>query len=429
MICIKDISIVDGISKTPYRGYILIDKGRVVEIGRELDIYSENIVIIEGEGLHILPGLVDMHCHLREPGYEYKEDIESGTKSAVAGGFTSISPMANTNPPIDNEGMVNFVKSRARTVGVVKVYPIATITKGLKGKEITEIGELCEAGAVGISDDGMPVVDSNVMKLALQYSKMFNMLVISHSEDLNLVADGVMNEGYMSTVLGLKGINRAVEEIGIARDIILAKNYNTPIHIAHVSTRGGVELIRQAKHERVPITCETAPHYFSATDEWVEGYDTNTKVNPPLRTADDVEAIKEGLKDGTIDVIATDHAPHHMDEKNIEYNLAAFGISGFETAFSLAYTNLVEKGILSLATLVEKMSSNPASILDIEGGKIEEGSTADMTIVDLNREYVVDVENFYSKGKNNPFNGKKLKGKVLYTIVDGKIVYERGEIL
>ena len=392
MICIKDISIVDGISKTPYRGYILIDKGRVVEIGRELDIYSENIVIIEGEGLHILPGLVDMHCHLREPGYEYKEDIESGTKSAVAGGFTSISPMANTNPPIDNEGMVNFVKSRARTVGVVKVYPIATITKGLKGKEITEIGELCEAGAVGISDDGMPVVDSNVMKLALQYSKMFNMLVISHSEDLNLVADGVMNEGYMCT-------------------------------------RGGVELIRQAKHERVPITCETAPHYFSATDEWVEGYDTNTKVNPPLRTADDVEAIKEGLKDGTIDVIATDHAPHHMDEKNIEYNLAAFGISGFETAFSLAYTNLVEKGILSLATLVEKMSSNPASILDIEGGKIEEGSTADMTIVDLNREYVVDVENFYSKGKNNPFNGKKLKGKVLYTIVDGKIVYERGEIL
>ena len=284
----------------------------------------------------------------------------------------------------------------------------------------------CEVGAVGISDDGT-VVDSNVMKLALQYLRCLISLI--SQEDLNLVADGVMNEGYMSTVLGLKGINRAVEEIGIARDIILAKNYNTPIHIAHVSTRGGVELIRQAKHERVRITCETAPHYFSATDEWVEGYDTNTKVNPPLRTADDVEAIKEGLKDGTIDVIATDHAPHHMDEKNIEYNLAAFGISGFETAFSLAYTNLVEKGILSLATLVEKMSSNPASILDIEGGKIEEGSTADMTIVDLNREYVVDVENFYSKGKNNPFNGKKLKGKVLYTIVDGKIVYERGEIL
>ncbi|HHW70725.1 MAG TPA: dihydroorotase [Clostridiales bacterium] len=429
MIYIKDISIVDGVSEIPYKGDIVIDMGKIVKIGKGLDVDFKNAITINGKGLHILPGLVDMHCHLREPGYEYKEDIESGTKSAAAGGFTSISAMANTNPPIDNGGMVNFIKSRAKEVGIVKVYPIATITKGLQGKEITEIGELYEAGAVALSDDGMPVKDSNVMKLALQYSRMFNMLIISHCEDLDLAADGVMNEGYMSTILGLKGINRAAEEIGIARDIILAKHYKTHIHIAHVSTSGSVELIRQAKHEGIPITCETAPHYFSATDEWVDGYDTNTKVNPPLRTVDDVEAIKKGLMDGTIDVIATDHAPHHMDEKNIEYNLAAFGISGFETAFSLAYTNLVEQGIFNLSTLVEKMSSKPANILGIDGGKIKEGCIADMTIVDLNREYIVDVDNFYSKGKNNPFNGKKLKGQVLYTIVDGKIVYEKGKIV
>lgn len=429
MIYIKDISIVDGVSEIPYKGDIVIDMGKIVKIGKGLDVDFKNAITINGKGLHILPGLVDMHCHLREPGYEYKEDIESGTKSAAAGGFTSISAMANTNPPIDNGGMVSFIKSRAKEVGIVKVYPIATITKGLQGKEITEIGELYEAGAVALSDDGMPVKDSNVMKLALQYSRMFNMLIISHCEDLDLAADGVMNEGYMSTILGLKGINRAAEEIGIARDIILAKHYKTHIHIAHVSTSGSVELIRQAKHEGIPITCETAPHYFSATDEWVDGYDTNTKVNPPLRTVDDVEAIKKGLMDGTIDVIATDHAPHHMDEKNIEYNLAAFGISGFETAFSLAYTNLVEQGIFNLSTLVEKMSSKPANILGIDGGKIKEGCIADMTIVDLNREYIVDVDNFYSKGKNNPFNGKKLKGQVLYTIVDGKIVYEKGKIV
>ena len=314
-----------------------------------LDINFPNSVVIDAAGLYVLPGLIDMHCHLREPGHEYKEDIASGTRSAAAGGFTSIACMANTNPPIDNGGMVNFIKTRAKENGVVKVYPIATVTKGMKGKTITEIGELYKAGAVALSDDGRPVEDSNVLKLAIQYSKMFNMPIINHCEDLNLVNDGVMNEGYMSTILGLKGINRAAEEIGIARDIIMAKHYGASIHIAHVSTMGGVGSFVRQNGRVYLITCETAPHYFSATDEWVDGYDANTKVNPPLRTADDVEAIKEGLRDGTIDAIATDHAPHHRDEKNIEYNIAAFGISGLETAFSLGYTNLVEKGILSLS--------------------------------------------------------------------------------
>lgn len=428
MICIKGGTIVDGISKSPYIGDILIDNKVVIEIGDNINIDPKEVTIVDGQGLHVFPGFIDMHCHLREPGYEYKEDIGSGTRSAAAGGFTGIAPMANTNPPIDSESMVKFIREKAEETGVVKVFPIAAVTKDMAGKEITEIGELYRAGAVALSDDGLPIESSHIMKLALQYSKMFNMKLISHCEDLKLVDDGVMNEGYMSTILGLKGINRAAEEMGIARDIIMARYYDAPIHIAHVSTRGGVELIRQAKAEGIAVTCETAPHYFSATDDWVSGYDANTKVNPPLRTSDDILAVKEGLSDGTIDAIATDHAPHHMDEKNIEYDIAAFGISGFETAFALAYTNLVEEGILDLCGLVEKMSVNPARILNIDGGKLKEGCIADITIADLDAEYTVDTMKFYSKGKNNPFNGKTVKGKILYTIVDGEIIYDNGKI-
>lgn len=428
MICIKGGTIVDGISAIPYIGDVLIDNDKILEIRDNIDITKQEATIIDAQGLYIFPGLVDMHCHLREPGYEYKEDIESGTKSAAAGGFTSIAPMANTNPPIDNEGMVRFIKEKAKEVGFVKVFPIAAVTKGMKGREITEIGELYRAGAVALSDDGRPIENSHIMKLALQYSKMFNMRIISHCEDLDLLDDGVMNEGYMSTILGLKGINRAVEEIGVARDIIMAKHYNSPIHIAHVSTRGSVELIRRAKAEGVDVTCEVTPHHFSATDEWVGEYDANTKVNPPLRTADDILAIKEGLQDGTIDAIATDHAPHHIDEKNVEYNIAEFGISGFETAFSLAYTNLVVEGVLDIAGLLQKMSTIPARILNIEGGKLQIGSAADITIADLNAEYTIDINKFYSKGKNNPFDRQKVRGKILYTIVDGDIIYNNGKL-
>lgn len=427
MLCIKNGVVVDGISPLPYKADILIDEGKVVGIRENVEVSVDEV--IDATGKWVLPGLVDAHCHLREPGYEYKEDISSGTRSAAAGGFTSVACMANTNPVIDNAAMVNYIKSMAMAKGVVKVYPIAAVTKGQKGEELTEMGELKEAGAVALSDDGKPIMSSQLMRLALQYAKGLDMLVISHCEDLSLVGDGVMNEGYMSTMLGLKGITRAAEEVMVARDIILAETLDAPIHIAHVSTRGSVELIRQAKRRGVKVTCETAPHYFSATDAWVDGYDANTKVNPPLRTDDDVEAIKEGLKDGTIDIIATDHAPHHRDDKEVEYSLAANGISGFETAFSLAYTNLVEAGILSMVELVQKMSKRPAEILNIDAGTIQVGKFADIIVVDLDKEYTVDVSKFYSKGKNSPFHGHTLKGRVIYTIVDGRVVVKDGRVI
>ncbi|MCM8899674.1 dihydroorotase [Caldicoprobacter algeriensis] len=427
MLCIKNGMVVDGILAVPYKADILIDKGKVINIGKDIENTADEV--IDAAGKWVLPGLVDAHCHLREPGFEYKEDIGSGTRSAAAGGFTSVACMANTNPVVDSAAMVNYIKSIAMAKGVVKVYPIAAVTKGQKGEELTEMGELKEAGAVALSDDGRPIMNSHLMRLALQYAKGLDMLIISHCEDLSLVGDGVMNEGYMSTVLGLKGITRAAEEVMVARDIILAETLDAPIHIAHVSTRGSVELIRQAKRRGVRVTCETAPHYFSATDAWVDGYDANAKVNPPLRTDDDVEAIKQGLKDGTIDIIATDHAPHHRDDKEVEYGLAANGISGFETAFSLAYTNLVETGILSMVELVQKMSKGPADILNIDAGTIGVGKPADIIVVDLDREYTVDVSKFYSKGKNSPFHGHTLKGKVIHTIVDGRIVMKDERVI
>ncbi|NLO81789.1 MAG: dihydroorotase [Clostridiales bacterium] len=426
MLCIKNGIVVDGVSPKPYKADILVDGDKIVEIDYGLSTSADTV--IDATGKYVLPGLVDAHCHLREPGFEYKEDIGSGTRSAVAGGFTSIACMPNTKPVVDNGALVRFIKMRAREEEAAKVYPIAAVTKGLNGEELTEMWELKEAGAVALSDDGRPIMNSRIMRLALQYAKGLHMLIISHCEDLELAGDGVMNEGYMSTVLGFKGISRAAEEVMVARDIILAETLDAPIHIAHVSTRGSVELIRQAKRRGVKVTCETAPHYFSATDEWVDGYDANTKVNPPLRTGDDVEAIKEGLRDGTIDIIATDHAPHHRDEKEVEYSLAASGISGFETAFSLAYTHLVEAGVISLPQLVEKMSKRPAEILNIEGGKLEVGKTADIIVVDLARVFTVDVSQFYSKGKNSPFHGHTLKGKVVHTIVDGRVIMENERI-
>ncbi len=427
MLCIKNGLVVDGINPKPYKADILVNGSKIVEIGCELSQSSDKV--IDADGKWVLPGLVDAHCHLREPGFEYKEDITSGTRSAAAGGFTSIACMPNTSPVVDNAALVQFIKKRGLEEGAAKVYPIAAVTIGLNGEELTEMWELKEAGAVALSDDGKPIMNSGMMRLALQYAKGFDILIISHCEDLELTGDGVMNEGYMSTILGFKGIPRAAEEVMVARDIILAETLDAPVHIAHVSTRGSVELIRQAKKRGVKVTCETAPHYFSATDEWVDGYDANTKVNPPLRSSDDVEAIKEGLKDGTIDIIATDHAPHHKDEKEVEYSLAANGISGFETAFSLAYTHLVEPGVISLHQLVEKMSKIPAQILRIDGGKLEAGKTADIIVADLTKEYTVDVSQFYSKGKNSPFHGHTLKGKVIHTIVDGNVVMENEKVL
>lgn len=427
MLCIKNGTVVDGVSATPYKADILIRDGRIAGIGENVGNGAHEI--IDAAGKWVLPGLVDAHCHLREPGFEYKEDIESGTRSAAAGGFTSIACMANTNPVVDSAAMVNYIKLIAREKGAVKVYPIAAVTKGQQGQELTEMGELKKAGAIALSDDGRPIMNPKLMMLALQYASGLGMLIISHCEDLSLVGDGVMNEGYMATVLGLKGISRAAEEVMVARDIILAEVLGAPIHIAHVSTRGSVELIRQAKRRGVRVTCETAPHYFSATDALVDGYNTNAKVNPPLRTDDDVEAIKDGLKDGTIDIIATDHAPHHRDDKEVEFGMAANGISGFETAFSLAYSHLVEPGLLSMQELVQKMSRGPAGILNIDAGTIQVGKSADIIVVDIHREYTVDVSQFHSKGKNSPFHGCRLKGKVIHTIVDGKVIMKNEKII
>lgn len=400
---------------------VLIDAGQVAAIGQNLP--SEDAEIIDAAGLWVIPGLVDLHCHLREPGFEHKEDIASGVAAAARGGFTSVCCMANTDPVNDSAVVTEFIKKKAALAGPLRVYPIAAVTKGLKGAELTEVGELLEAGAVALSDDGKSVKDALRMRLALSYAKRFGMMIISHPEDENLVDGGVMNEGYWSTALGLPGITRVAEESIIARDCMLAELEGTSIHIAHVSTAGGAEIVRQMKKRGVSVTCETAPHYLLATDEWVQGYDACTKVNPPLRTEADRAALIEALKDGTIDCIATDHAPHHEDDKNVEYAIAASGISGFETAFAVCWTALVESGHFTPEQLFEKMTSAPAKILGLDAGTLEVGRAADVAIIDGNEEWTVDASKFVSKGKNTPFSGHTLKGAVRYTFAQGILVH------
>jgi len=406
---------------------ILIEEGKIKEISEKID--ETNVDLIDAKGKYVFPGFVDAHCHLRDPGYEYKEDIESGTKSAAAGGFTSIACMPNTNPVADNQSVISYIRNKAKRDGVVNVYPIGAITKGLNGEELAEIGELKFAGAVAVSDDGKPVKSSSLMKKALLYASMFDITVISHCEDLDLVDEGVMNEGYQSTILGLKGVPSAAEEIMVAREIILSEYTNVPVHIAHVSTELSVDLIRYAKRRGVKVTAETCPHYFSLTEDACEGFNTLAKVNPPLRTKKDIEAVIQGLADGTIDIIATDHAPHHVDEKNVEFNIAANGFVGFETAFSLANTYLIKPGHLTYEQLIEKMCVNPSKILGLNKGTIEVGMPADITIVDPDEEYTVNVNEFKSKSKNSPFDGFKLTGSVYYTIVDGKIIVREKVLL
>lgn len=424
---IKNGHIIDP--KTNRNGIfdIMIEDGKVVEIGSDLDITNGDL--IDASGKYVLPGLVDAHCHLRDPGFEYKEDIESGTRSAAMGGFTSIACMPNTNPVIDNQSIVKYITAKAKHEGVVNVYPIGAISKGQKGEELSEIGELKFAGVVAISDDGKPVRNPSLMKKALQYASMFDTTVISHCEDLDLVDEGVMNEGYNSTVMGLRGIPSAAESVMVARDLILAEYTKAPIHIAHVSTEYSVELIRMAKKRGVKVTAETCPHYFALTDDACMNFNTNAKVNPPLRTKRDVDAVIEGLRDGAIDIIATDHAPHHIDEKNVEFTLAANGIVGFETALPLAVTYLVKPGFLSLEDLALKMCVNPSKILGLNKGSIEKGKSADITIIDINEEFTVNVDKFKSKSKNSPFNGFRLTGAVYYTIVEGKVIVREKVLL
>ena len=401
---------------------ILIENGKIVKIADTIP--ANGGVEIDATGKHVFPGLIDMHVHLREPGFEHKEDIQSGARAAVKGGFTQICCMPNTDPITDNKVVVSYVKQRAKEVNLCKVHPIGAITKGSKGEQLAQIGEMQKAGAVAISDDGVAVKNSRLMYLAMEYASGFGIKCLCHCEDKDLVDGGVCNEGLSSTIAGLKGIPRAAEDICIARDIALAESLDVPVHICHVSTHSGVRLIRNAKAAGVKVTAETCPHYFAVTDDIIRTFDTNTKVNPPIREEIDKQAVLEGLKDGTLDCIVTDHAPHHLNDKNVEYNLAAFGISGIETSFGFAITYLYKAGVLSLPEIAERMSAAPARILNLDGGEIKEGGVADLTIADLDESWVVDPAKFVSKGKNSPFGGYQLDGVVKYTIVDGEIKYQ-----
>ena len=422
---------------------ILIKNGRVVDPSQGLDGVIIDLLIegrkikkiykraarlslgpkdktIDAKGLYVLPGLVDMHAHLREPGFEHKETIASGTRAAVRGGFTSLCAMPNTSPANDNAGITEYILQKANKEGVCWVFPIGAITKGQLGEELAEMGLMKEGGCVAFSDDGNPVKNSALMRMALEYSKAFGVPIISHSEDPDLSAGGVMNEGLLSYSLGLSGIPKAAEETAIFRDVSLAALTGSRLHIAHVSTEGSVRIIRDAKARGIQVTAETCPHYFSITEDAVKDFDTNARVNPPLRTKKDIKAIKKGLSDGTIDVIATDHAPHHKNEKQREFDIAPPGISGLETALSLSL-KLVEDKVITLSDLVKKMALNPARILGIEKGTLMPGSAGDLTIVDLKSEYQVNAEQFVSKGKNSPFDGWTLKGRPVVTICKGRV--------
>ena len=401
---------------------ILIENGKIVKIAERIPANGSEE--IDASGKHVFPGLIDIHVHLREPGLERKEDIESGAKAAVKGGFTQICCMPNTNPITDNKVVVTYIKARAKEVDLCKIHPIGAITKGSKGEEMAAIAGMKKAGAVALSDDGVAVKNARLMRLAMEYAKGFDMKCLCHCEDKDLVDGGVVHEGLSATIAGLKGIPRAAEDVIIAREISLAETLDAPVHICHVSTYSGVRMIRDAKKAGIKVTAETCPHYFSVTDEIIRTYDTNTKVNPPIREEIDKQAILEGLKDGTLDCIVTDHAPHHADDKNVEYNLAAFGISGIETSFGFAVKYLYKAGVLSLNEIAEKMSYNPAQILGLDGGEIKEGGVADLMIADLDEKWVVDSSKFVSKGKNTPFNGYELQGVVKYTVVDGKVKYK-----
>jgi len=418
-ILIKNGHVIDPANKVDEKLDVLVTDGKVAKLGKPGSISADGAQVIDASGKLVVPGLIDMHVHLREPGFEYKETIATGTAAAKAGGFTSVCCMPNTNPVNDSRSVTEFILSQAKNASA-RVFPIGAISKGSKGEELTEMAELHAAGCFAVSDDGKPVMSAAIMRRAMEYSKIFDLLVISHCEDSSLSDKGVMNEGVVSTELGLRGIPRSAEDVMTGRDISLAELTGCRLHIAHVSTAGSVRIIRDAKSRGVKVTAETCPHYFSLTEEAVRGYNTMAKMNPPLRIADDVAAIKQGLKDGTIDVIATDHAPHAQDEKSGEFDYAPFGVVGLETALGLTL-KLVDEGALSLSEAVRKLTNNPASILKIGKGTLTIGSDADITIVDSNIEWTVDASQFKSKSRNTPFNGWKLRGRAVQTIVGGRL--------
>jgi dihydroorotase len=428
--------ITNGLVVDPAQGLeevldLLVEDNLVAALKPPGTISREGRQVVEAQGLIVAPGLVDMHVHLREPGEEYKETIETGTLAAARGGFSAVACMPNTRPVNDNAAVTRFILEQASRRGFARVYPVGAISQGLLGEKLSEYGELKDGGCVALSDDGRPVMNAMLMRRALEYARTFDLLVISHTEDLNLRGDGVMHEGEVSVRLGLKGIPAAAEEVMVYRDLALAALTGARLHIAHVSTAGAVELIRRAKAAGLQVSCETAPHYFTLTDMAVCGqaedalvnpvFDANAKVNPPLRTSRDVAALKEGLRDGTIDAIASDHAPHSVLEKDVEFGAAAFGLIGLETSLGLSL-KLVHERVLTLSQLVARMSTQPARILGIPGGTLAPGSLADITLIDLNREWTVDVRTFASKSRNCPFDGWRLRGKAVMTILGGKIV-------
>ena len=428
---IKKGRIIDPIEGIDEVKDILIENGTIISVSKNIkdDFSKGKIEVIDAAGKWVVPGLIDMHCHLREPGREDEETLLSGMRSGIRGGYTRLCCMPNTDPVLDNEGLMNFIYNESKRLDLAEVYPIGAVTRGQKGEELTNIGLLKDAGVVALSDDGHPVDNIHLMRRALEYADMFDLVIIAHCEDKILSADGVMNEGYTATKLGLAAISSYSEQIAVYRDVSLSRLTGSRLHIAHLSTAGGVEIVRQAKKEGVKVTAETCPHYFTLTEEAVEGFNTNTKMNPPLRTKEDAAAIKAGLAEGTIDAVATDHAPHTENEKDVEYNYAPFGITGLETALSLGIMKLVDEKILTAMQLIEKMAVNPARILGLEIKGISAKNRANLAVIDPDKEWEVKEDGFESKSKNSPFIGWKLKGVVEEVVLGNKRLMKAVKII
>ena len=421
--------IIDPATGTDKTGDVYIENGKIARLEFSKLLSKKSIQslgpqkVLDATGQVVSPGFIDLHVHLREPGREDEETVVSGTRAAAVGGFTSICCMPNTDPPLDNQENIRFVLEQARS-GYARVYPLGCITQGRKGERIAEIGDLVAAGAVAVTDDGSPVMDASVMRTAFEYSRMFGIPVVQHAEDANLSHGGVMHEGFVSTVLGMRGIPAAAEEVIIARDLKLLETFGGRLHVAHISTAGAAELIRQAKKRKLPVTCEVTPHHLTLTDEEIKkSFNPNLRVNPPLRSRKDVEALREGLIDGTIDAVASDHAPHSREEKEVEFDAAPNGMIGLETAFGVVLTEIVGKGYLSLAQAIERLTSGPAQVFGLPGGQLKVGFPADITIFDPNRSWTYRVSEGISKSINSPFDGWGFKGKVVSTLLGGRVVY------
>ena len=424
---IKNGRVIDPATNLDEITDILVENEKIISLEKNIEVVADRV--INANGFWVVPGLIDVHVHLRDPGFEYKETIATGGRSAAKGGFTTICCMPNTKPVIDNKEIIEYVNMKSKAESLVHVLPIGAITKGQAGVELADIEAMVKAGVCAISEDGKTVVNSGLMEEALEIAAKLNIPVLSHCEDHSLIKKGgSMNEGEVSRKLGITGISAESEEVIVARDMILAKGAGARLNICHISTRGSVELVRDAKRRGQKVWAEVSPHHFTLTDKDVDPNNTNTKMNPPLRTEKDVQCIIDGLRDGTIDIIATDHAPHHQMDKYVSYEQAAFGIVGLETSVALGITELVNKGVLSPIQLIAKMTINPAKMLGIKKGQLKAGCMADITIIDPNKEYEINCNDFESKSKNSPFHGRKVKGKALYTIVNGEIVMDNGKL-